>query len=181
MQLTEALTKELAAFAKSILDSDKPLSSNGIGTGAMVAGYIGKVTGYEFGPVVGARTVKRNNDQTYKIGDKIVTVAEKGDDAIAFYMVFNDGAKRITTTLLEQNPNSTIKLPDGEKKFSTFIGTDWKALIGKTIKCTHAARDEEAAPISRLNGVVTEGVAQLSAQKPMLFHFELVADVPPAK
>jgi hypothetical protein len=175
--ISEALKKQLDKLTEEVLNSDKPLSANGIGTGAMIAGFVGKVTGFEWAPVTGARTVKRNNDQTLMIDGKPIVVAKKGEDAIAFYMVFGEGTKRITTTLLEQNVNSTIDLGDGNvRKFSSFAGKDWKALTNKVLRCDFAARDTNAAPIQRLNGVVTDGVAELAPQQPMLFKFTVLAD-----
>lgn len=175
---TETLKKVLATFSELLLKSNKPLNALGIGTGAMLQGYIGKVTGFEFDEVIGARTVPRTNDQVMIIDGKSVVVAKKGEPAVAYYMVFEEGGKRITTTLLEQNANSTIDFGEGNvKKFSTFTGADWGNLTDKTLRCDYAARDTDAAPIARLTGEVKEGVAVLAPNAPMLYRFSVVAEV----
>lgn len=158
----------------TLLTSDKPLNASGIGTGAMIAGFVGTITGYEFGPVQGARTVKRNNKQTIKIGAEEIVLADKGDDAQAFYMVFEGGSKRVTTTLLEQHPSSFIVIAGEKKYFSKFVGADYGALKGKTIKCDYAAPDEQAAPIMRLTGAEVNGAAEMKPKSPMEFRFTLV-------
>ena len=173
---SETIKTALAKFAQEVLKSKKSLNSLGIGTGAMIAGFVGKVTSFEFDEVDGARTVKRTNDQIMVIDGKPLVVAKKGENAVAFYMVFDDGGKRITTTLLEQNPKSTIDLGEGPKAFSSFVGEDWSALTGKVIRCDYAARDTDAAPISRLTGELRDGVAVQAPQAPMLYKFSVVAE-----
>lgn len=179
--MTEGTKTKLADFvANVLLKSKKGLNSLGIGTGAMIAGFVGTVTGFEFGPVEGARTVLRNNDQIIKIDGVDVVIAAKGEPAQAFYMVFDGGSKRVATTLLEQNLNSAIKIGSDWRKFSEFVGEDYGNLIGTTIKCSHAARDMEAAPIQRIVGSDAQGNAVMGAQQPMLFKFETVAAAAPA-
>lgn len=129
----------------TLLNSNQTLNAMGIGTAAIVAGFVGTVEDIRFDEVAGLGIQKRQDDQEIRIVGipEPVKLAAKGEYPTSLFLIFEGGARKLAIPALFQSPKSSITLADGtEKSCTKMVGTDWKALIGKTLECTNASSDE---------------------------------------
>jgi len=129
----------------ALLNSDQTLNSLGIGTAAIVQGFIGKVEAIRFDEVSGTGIKARTDNQTIRIQGVAaeVKLAEKGENPVSFFLIFEGGARKIAIPALFQNPKSSITDFNGvETECMKMTGKQWKALIGATIECTLANADD---------------------------------------
>lgn len=172
--------KELLTLAnESLLEvfktSKKTLNSLGIGTAAIVGGFVGTIDDIRFDIVAGTGITERADAQRINVpGRDPVTVAEAGDAPVSLFMMFDGGVRKLAIPALFQSGKSFIKSLDGTKvKCNEMSGEQWFALIGSTVKCDHAGQDEDLM-IPRVQRFAAVG-SPLVAQPARYYEFSVIA------
>lgn len=185
----ELLVAANARLLEVFKTSKQTLNSLGIGTAAIVTGFVGKIDDIRFDIVAGTGITNRADDQVINVpGQDPVIVAEKGQAPVSLFMLFDGGVRKLALPALFQSPKSTIKLTDGETiKCTDMSGEQWFGLIGSTIRCDHAGQDEDLM-IPRVQRFAAVG-APLVSQPARYYTFTVTAkaetapvneEVPPA-
>ena len=122
-------------------------------SGAMMAGYSGKIKSIDWAEVGGVNTPKLTVDQIVDIGGEQVIIAKSGETPWAVTITFEDGRTMTLGLLLQGQSKSNILFKgDANPTIVTdlVLGDIDKKLVGKTFKCTKFYRDV-ASPIIRTN------------------------------
>jgi len=165
----------------ALLNSDQTLNALGIGTAAIIQGFVGTVEKIAFDEVAGQGIQKRTDDQEIRIvGIKEpVKLAAKGEYPSSLFLIFEGGARKLAIPALFQSPKSVITFSDGtEVSCSKMTGKQWKSLVGTTIECTAAYADESnplPRPSRKANAV--QGETEMRAAR--VYTFSVIADAKP--